>query len=310
MTALIHWVTGHPARAFLAAGLAALVSLFALPMAAWLPAGVVVLSLLAGGPVLASAAALGAATGLLWVFMPAFGTGPALVIAIAVLLPSWLAASALAMTRSLSFVFQAATIGAGLLVLAIHGLLGDPQGVLMPLITQLEPMLQRAAETLSQFGIERSPQEIGAATAHFAWATLAWMVLLHAMLAQFAGLWAFGQMREPGLFGREFRQLKLGRVVAWVAVGAFAMSLGAQLLYGKSWQPADDLVFVLAAAFLVQALAVVHGLRELQVIGFLPVIFAYLAVVLLPMALVGIGFADTWVRFRERFGHRQGGAAP
>ncbi|MBF8292486.1 MAG: hypothetical protein HW392_1313 [Steroidobacteraceae bacterium] len=310
MTALIHWVTGNPARAFLAAGLASLVSLFALPMAAWLPAGVVVLALLAGGAVPATAAALGAAAGLLWVFLPAFGAGPALIIALAVLLPSYLAASALAATRSLSLVFQAATIGAGLLVLAIHGLLGDPQGVLMPLVGALEPMLQRAAETLSQFGIERSPQEIGAVTVHFAWRTLAWIVLLHAMLAQFAGLWAFGKLREPGLFGREFRQLKLGRVVAWIAVAAFATSLGAQLAFGQSWQAADDLVFVLAAAYLMQALAVVHGLRELQVIGLLPLILAYIAAVLLPMALVGIGFADTWVRFRERFAGRPGGAAP
>ena len=310
MTGLIHWVTGHPARAFLAAGLAALVSLFALPMAAWLPAGVVVLGLLAGGPMLALAAALGAATGLMWVFLPAFGSGAALIIAIAVLLPSYLAATALVATRSLSFVFQAATIGAGLLVLAIHGLLGDPQGVLMPLIGALEPMLQRASDLFSQFGIESTPQEIGAATVHSAWRTLAWMVLLQAMLAQFAGLWAFGQLREPGLFGREFRQLKLGRAIAWIAVAAFAVSLGAQLALGQPWQAVDDLVFVLAAAFLMQALAVVHGLRELQVIGLAPVVLAYIAVVLLPMALVGIGFADTWVRFRERFGRRQGGATP
>jgi hypothetical protein len=308
MSALFHWVTGHPTRAFLAAGMAAFVAFAALPMAAWLPAGFVVLALLAGGPVLAGTAALGAALVLLAVFGPALGAGPALGIVIAVLLPSYLAASALVMTRSLSFVFQAVTVGAGLLVLAIHALLGDPQGVLMPLIAQLEPMLRQTAETLSRFGIESSPQEIGAATARVAWATLAWMVLLHAMLAQFAGLWAFGQIREPGLFGREFRQLKLGRLIAWIAIAAFGVSIGAQLALGRSWQPADDLVFVLAAAFLVQALAVIHGLRDLQVIGLLPVILAYLAVVLVPMALVGIGFADTWVRFRERFGHGPGGA--
>lgn len=310
MKALIQWVSGHPLRFFLAAGFAAFLALIALPMAAWLPAGVVALALLAGGTVPAAAAALGAAGGLLLVILPAFGTGPALMIVLAVLLPSYLAASVLAATRSLSFVFQAATIGAGLLVLAIHGLLGDPQGVLMPFIAALEPMLQQVAETLSQFGIDRSPQEIGAATAQFAWATLCWMVLLHAMLAQFAGLWAFGKLREPGLFAREFRKLKLGRAVAWIAVAAFAASLGAQLAFGRSWQPADDLVFVLAAAFLLQALAVVHGLRELQVIGVLPLILAYVAVVILPMALVGIGFADTWVRFRERFGRRPDGAAP
>jgi len=300
MTALLHWVTANPARVFLAGGIASLLALVALPMAAWLPAGIVSLALLANGRIAAAAAAAGAAMTMLWAFAPAFGPGPALIIAIAVLVPSWLAATALVSTRSLSFVFQALTVASCLLVLAIHGLLGDPVGVLMPLITELEPMLRRTAETLSQFGIQRSPEEIGAATARVAWATLGWMVLLHALLAQCAGLWAFGRMREPGLFGREFRQLKLGRFIAWTLVATFAASLIAQRTLGHGWQAVDDVVFVLAAAFLLQALAVVHGLRELQVFGILPVILAYVAVVLVPMALVGIGFADTWFRFRER----------
>ncbi|MGE0029942.1 MAG: hypothetical protein AB7T20_02335 [Steroidobacteraceae bacterium] len=300
MTALLHWVTANPARAFLAAGIASLLALVALPMAAWLPAGIVSLALLANGRIAAAAAAAGAAITMLWAFAPAFGPGPALIIVIAVLVPSWLAATALVSTRSLSFVFQSLTVASCLLVLAIHGLLGDPQGVLMPLITELEPMLRRTADTLSQFGIQRSPEEIGAATARVAWATLGWMVLLHALLAQCAGLWAFGRMREPGLFGREFRQLKLGRFIAWALAATFAASLIAHRTLGHGWQAVDDVVFVLAAAFLLQALAVVHGLRELQVFGILPVILAYVAVVLVPMALVGIGFADTWFRFRER----------
>ena len=88
MTALLQWTTANPFRAFLAAGFAALVSLIALPMAAWLPAGVVVLSLLAGGPPVAVAAGAGAAIALVWAFAPAFGPGPAFLIAIAALLPS------------------------------------------------------------------------------------------------------------------------------------------------------------------------------------------------------------------------------
>jgi hypothetical protein len=300
MTALLHWVTANPARTFLAAGVASLLALVALPMAAWLPAGLVVLALLANGRMAAAAAAAGAAITMLWAFAPAFGPGPALIIVIAVLVPSYLAATALISTRSLSFVFQALTVASCLLVLAIHGLLGDPQGVLMPLIAELEPMLRRTADTLSQFGIDRSPEEIGAATARVAWATLGWMVLLHALLAQCAGLWAFGRLREPGLFGREFRQLKLGRFIAWTLVATFAASLIAHRTLGHGWQAVDDVVFVLAAAFLLQALAVVHGLRELQVFGILPVILAYVALVLVPMALVGIGVADTWFRFRER----------
>lgn len=301
MTALLRWMTATPMRAFLAAALASLAALLALPMAAWLPAGFVVLALLTGGPALALAAAAGAAIALLWMLTPAFGLGPALAIAIAVLLPASFGGSALASTRSLNLVYQALTLGAGLLVLAIHALLGDPQGVLMPLFAQLEPVLQQVAATLSQWGIESTPAEIGAATARVAWATLGWMVLLHALMAQFAGLWGLARLREPGLFGREFRQLKLGRFIAWTLAGAFVLSLAAHRLVAGGWQAADDVVFVLAAAFLVQALAVVHGLRELQVIGQLPVVLAYVALVLAPLALVGIGFADTWFRFRERF---------
>jgi hypothetical protein len=306
MTAPLMWITANPFRAFLAAGLAAFVALFALPMAAWLPAGVVVLGLLAGGPKFAAAAGAGAAILLVWAFAPAFGPGPALLIATATLLPSALTALVLERSRSLGFAFQALTVAACLLVLAIHGLLGDPVRALAPVLAQLEPVLRRTADTLSQMGIDSSPAEIGAVTARAAWATLGWMVLLHAFVAQCAGLWGYGRLREPGLFGREFRQLRLGRFIAWTLVVAFLASLVAHRLAAPGWQAVDDVLFVLAAAFLVQALAVVHGLRELQVIGVVPVALAYVAVFLVPMALVGIGFADTWVRFRERFAPRQG----
>ena len=302
MTALLQWITGHPARAFLAAALASLVALLALPMAAWLPAGVVVLAILSGNRRQALVAAAGCALAFGWAFGPAFGVGAALAIAAAVLLPSWLGANALVATRSLSFVFQALTLGAVLLLLAIYALLGDPQGVMQPVIaSELEPMLRQTAQALSQFGIESSPQEIGEMTARIAWRSLAWMVLLQALLAQFAGLWAYGRLHQPGLFGREFRGLRLGRVIAWLLVAAFAVSLVAQRAFAPGWQAADDAVFLLAAAFLVQALAVVHGLRELQVIGTLPLVLAYLSILVLPSLLVAVGFADTWLKFRERF---------
>jgi hypothetical protein len=306
MTALLQWITANPVRAFLAAGLASFVALLALPMAAWLPAGIVVLGLLAAGLGVALAAAAGAGLALVWVFLPMFGAAPAIAIALVAIAPSLLCAVALERSRSLSFAFQTLTVACGLLVLAIHGLLGDPVRALAPVLTELEPMLQRTAGTLSQMGIDSSPEELGEATARVAWATLGWMVLLHAFLAQCAGLWGYGRLREPGLFGREFRQLRLGSIVAWALVAAFVASLAAQRMSGGGWPAIDDLRFVLAAAFLVQALAVVHGLRELQVIGAVPVVLAYVAVLMVPMALVGIGFADTWIRFRERFAPRQG----
>ncbi|HET8692433.1 MAG TPA: DUF2232 domain-containing protein [Steroidobacteraceae bacterium] len=305
MTALLKWMTANPVQAFLAAGLAALCAMLPVP-AAWLPGAVVAFCLLVGGLPAAAAAMGGATLACLWALAPAFGTLPALAVALALLLPALLAAVALEKSRSLSVAFQALTLGCCLLVLAINGLLGDPVRALAPVIEKLEPMLRQLADAFSRAGIDKTPEELGEQTASLAWATFGWMVLFNAFVAQCAALWGYGRLREPGLFGREFRALRLGAAVAWLLAALFVATLVSGATGGGGWQAADDLQFVLAAAFLVQALAVVHGLRELQVIGVVPLVLAYVAVVLVPMALVGIGFADTWVRFRERFAPRQG----
>ena len=83
-------------------------------------------------------------------------------------------------------------------------------------------MLRQTADMFSRMGIQSSPEQIGAATARMAWATLGWMVLLHAFVAQCAGLWGYSRLRQPGLFGHEFRSLRLGQVIAWTLVVMFA----------------------------------------------------------------------------------------
>lgn len=308
MKKLVEWLLARPVRGFLVATVVSLLSLVALPIVAWVPAAVMVLALLASGRAAAALAGLGAALPIAWGFSPVVGVVGGLAIAAAVLMPPYLAAALLDRSRSLSFVFQAVTLAACGLVLAVHLLLGDPTGVLMPLVDYVRPALEETARALAEMGVERTPEEIGAATARIAWATAAWMLLLHTMLASFGGLWAFGQVREAGLFGRQFRALKLGSFVAWTAVAALLLSLLTQWLTGQAWQPAEDVLFVLACAFLLQALAVVHGLRDAQAIGPALVALTYAAVALLPMAVVGLGFADTWVRLRERIKPRPGQA--
>jgi len=304
MKKFAEWFTARPSRAFLVAVAVSVCTLVALPLTAWLPAGVMVLALLAAGRATAGVAGLGAALPIAWGFSPVFGLGGGLALAAAVLVPAYLAGNLLDRSRSLSFVFQSVTLVACALVLLVHLLLGDPTGVLMPLVDHVRPALEETARTLSEMGVQRTPEEIGEATARVAWATAAWMVLLHTMLAMFLGLWAFGSLREPGLFGSQFRAMKLGRFVAWVAVAALGVSLMSQWLTGSAWQPAEDVLFVLACAFLLQALAVVHALRDAQVIGPALLVLTYVAVVLLPMAVVGLGFADSWVRLRERVPRR------
>lgn len=308
MTNAAEWLTVRPIRGFMAALALGVIALFALPLLAWAPAGLVVLGLLATGPAAAGMAALGAALPIAWGFSPVIGlTGGALV-AVAVVAPAYLAGSVLVSSRSLSAAFQAVTLSACVLVVAVRLVFGDPTGALMPLLDYVRPALEETARALSQMGVQRTPTEIGEATARVAWASGAWLLLLHSMLSLFAGLWLFSKAKEPGLFGRQFRELRLGSLVAWAAAGALVAGFVAQMTTGRAWQAADDLLFVLAGAFLLQALAVVHALRERKVIGTGVVVVAYVVVVLVPMLLVGVGFADTWVRFRDRFGARPGPA--
>jgi hypothetical protein len=306
MKRLAEWLTVRPARGFLGALLLALLSLVALPVLAWAPAAIVVLALLATGPAAAAIAALGAALPIVWGFSPAIGLAGGLVLAAALLVPAYLSGTVLVSTRSLSFAFQAATLAACGLVLLLRLVFGDPLGVLMPMLDTVRPALEETARVLARLGVERTPEEIGAASARVAWATGAWVLLLHTMVSLFAGLWAFGAMREPGLLGKQFGALRLGTLAAWVAAVALVASFVTQLVSGQAWQPAEDVLFVLAGAFLIQAFAVVHGLRGAGVIGSALVGVAYAALLVAPMALVGFGFADTWVRFRERFGAGRG----
>lgn len=306
MKKFAEWLTARPVRSLFAGTVLATLALFALPVLGWLPAGLVVLALLATGPSAGLLAAAGAALPIAWGFSPLMGIAGGLVVAAIVLVPAYAAGSLLVRSRSLSFVFQAVTLAACVLVLLVRLVLGDPSGVLVPLLDLFRPALEETARALAGMGVVRTPEEIGEATARVAWATGAWMLLLHTMTSLFAGMWAFAAAREPGLLGRQFRELRLGSLVAWGAAAALLASFGTQLASGRAWAPAEDVLFVLAGAFLLQALAVVHGLRTAQAVGPLVVALAYVAVLLLPMALVGLGFADTWVRFRERFGARPG----
>lgn len=302
MKKFAEWLTARPLRGVLAAATGAMLALIALPVAAWLPATVVVLMLLGVGQRAALLAGLGAALPIVWALSPVLGAAGAAIVAVAVLAPAYLAGTLLTASRSLNLAFQVVALAAAGLVVLAHGVLGDPASVLRPLLEAMQPVIEEAARALTAMGVASTAEEIGAATARVAWATAAWMLMLQTMLALFAALWMFGTAREPGLFGTQFRGLRLGGLVAWIAVAALAVNVVAQLAVGEAWQPAEDLLFVLAAAFLLQALAVVHGLRNAQVLGTGPLVLCYVAIVLLPMAMVGLGFADTWVRFRERYG--------
>jgi hypothetical protein len=293
------WVTGQPVRGFVAAALASLLSISLLPLAAWAPAAIMVLALLTLGPGAAAFAALGAMLPVAWAFGPVGGLALALGIPVVMLLPAYLAGSLLERTRSLSFTFQAVTIAVSVLLLVVHVALGNPTGALRPLLEDARPALEHTARMLGDLGVHKSATEIGEAAVSMAWRTIAWLVMLHTLVAAFAGLWLFSIVREPGLFGREFRRLRLGQVLAWAMVAALVVSMAASYL-GHSLPVAEDLAFLLSAAFMIQALSIVHALKFAQVFGTGAVVLAYLLAALMPLVLAGVGFADTWLKIRER----------
>lgn len=295
------WALRTPWNGMVAGALLSTPACLALPLLAWLPGGWVVLASLAGGPALGAWSMTGAALPMAWMFAPAMGWGGALLLAAMALLPALVAGVLLSRTRSLSFVFQAVTLSAAALVLLFRAALGDPVSVFAPLLEAMKPAFEEMAASMAGLGMGRSAEELATAVARMAWATLTWLLLLTTLSSLFLGLWRFAALREPGLFGREFASLRLGSLIGWLAVAVLLLNVAAQLAGGEAWAPAEDLLFVLSGAFLLQGLAIAHALRAAQVTGPLLLAVAYLSVIVFPMLLVGLGLADTWVRFRERF---------
>jgi len=284
-----------------AGALVSTLACLALPLLAWLPGGLVVLACLAGGPAMGAWSVSGAALPIAWMFAPAMGWAGSLLLAGMALLPALAAGVLLSRTRSLSFAFQGVTLAAGALVLLCRIALGDPVSVFAPLLETMQPAFEEMAASMAGLGLGRSAEELADAVARMAWATLAWLLLLTTLCSLFLGLWRFAALREQGLFGREFAGLRLGSLIGWLAVAALLVNVAAQLAGGEAWAPAEDLLFVLSGAFLLQGLAVAHALRSAQVTGPMLLAVAYISIVVFPMLLVGLGLADTWVRFRERF---------
>lgn len=301
MNRFAEWALRTPWNGMLAGALVSTLACLALPLLAWLPGGLVVLACLVGGPAMGAWSVSGAALPIAWMFAPAMGWGGALLLAAMALLPALAAGVLLSRSRSLAFAFQAVTMAAAALVLLFRVGLGDPVSVFAPLLEAMQPAFEDMAASMAGLGMGRSAEELATAVARMAWATLAWLLLLTTLSSLFLGLWRFAALREPGLFGREFASLRLGSLIGWLAVAALLVNVAAQLAGGEAWAPAEDLLFVLSGAFLLQGLAIAHALRAAQVTGPLLLAVAYLSIVVFPMLLVGLGLADTWVRFRERF---------
>jgi uncharacterized protein YybS (DUF2232 family) len=209
-------------------------------------------------------------------------------------LPVLLLALVLRETGSWASTFQLSAVVLALMVGLAHVLIPDLSAYWQSLLnTVLEPVLKQASpDEASQM------QELLVAASGLMTGVLAASMMSSAILALFfARAWQ-AQLYNPGGFGEEFRALRLGNWMAYVALGLFV----AAAFTRQNW--IQELAVVFLLPFFFQGVAVMHGLKRLLQWHVAALIIMYgLMVVALPqmMALLtAIGLIDSFADFRRR----------
>ncbi|MCW9088421.1 MAG: DUF2232 domain-containing protein [Gammaproteobacteria bacterium] len=225
------------------------------------------------------------------------------VFAVALWLPVWAMAVSLRRTGSPARSLVLATSYGLMAVLAFHLSMDEPVQWWFRLLQDgLQETLAQLAEAERQ-QLLRNLQVIAGLMTGVSAAVLS-ATLIGCLLL---GRWWQAVLFNPGGFGSEFRQLRLGR----------PLTLGAVLLIGlmslaESALLYQDMFVVLLVPFALQGLAVVHALVKLRQAqkGWLVALYVLLFVATGQMALVlaFVGTVDNWFDFRKFFGPKSGGA--
>lgn len=295
MIALARFIMAGPSQATLVTTVMALLA-FIIPPLGWLSAAAVAVVVLQLGPqrgiqliALASIASMVLAWLALGSPMPVFG------LILLLWLPVWLAAVVLRRSVSLNLSLQVIAGMGVLLVLILQ--LGFPQldaelgKEFSQMIDQL--MKQQADDTARQHLASTLDMVLQMTPA-----ILAAGMMLSTVIGLLLGRWWQAVLYNPGGFAREFNQLRLGRVLAAVTtvVLVLVISLQVKLLM--------LLLVVLLTIYLIQGLAVVHGIIDARHLNRAWLLGLYLGLFLLPqivaLPLAVSGLMDAWIDFRRR----------
>ena len=295
MIALARFIMAGPTQAAVVAAATALLA-FILPPIAWVSGGVVALVVLHLGPVRGIQLMAYAGVAALLLGWLALGT-PLLVVGVILLLwlPVWLASMILRSTFSLSVSLQAITGFSVALVLLLH--LGFPE---------LQTQLQHEFLSILKPVIEQQPDEVQRQNLQVAVESvlvllpgiLATGMMSGIMLSLLLGRWWQSALYNPGGLVNEFNSLRLGRSLNLISSAFLLMAL-----FSAS-ELATMIVLLLLSLYLLQGVAVVHGVFELRqiakgwLIGLYVMILFIPHLVVLPLAVFGL--SDAWVDFRQR----------
>jgi hypothetical protein len=213
-------------------------------------------------------------------------------------LPVYLVTLVLGYTRSFALSLLTAS-GLGILVvLLMHVFIPDTaswwQQMLRPFIDNLsqQPSWQLNAAQTEQVSIRLSGLMTGLVAAG---------VCLNAILGIIIGRAWQSQLYNPGAFGTEFKQLRLGKAPAVFTAVLMALAL---TTFGRYVPWLMDCLPVMLVVFGIQGLAIVHAIVTIKQKSKAWLITIYvLLVIMLPqmvMILASFGVIDQWFNLRAR----------
>lgn len=209
--------------------------------------------------------------------------------------PVWVVSAVLRATRSLEMALVTACALGIVVVVGLHVYIGDVTAWWTRLLTQvLMPVLNG-----SDLSEDRARRLIAGMASQMT-GSLAAGLVLGIMVSVFLARWWQALLYYPGGFRNEFHALRLGRGVAVLAALVAALTLVPA--HGLS-AVSRDVFTVVAAAYLLHGLALMHTLAGSSGAGVGWLAAGYAALIVLPpvrMLLAALGFADSWMNLRRR----------
>ncbi len=221
------------------------------------------------------------------------GFGSGLFAGLSSLIPMVVIASVLAMTRSWDKTLQLVLLlGCGGILL-FHLIYPDAASFWQPLLEKFRPALQQVYGVSDSKIEEYLSQATNWATGTFA-ATFSLFAILSLVIAR---NWQ-ARLYNPGGFGEEFRQIRIGKpaAIAFIVAMALAVLTGSQLPV--------ELIMVGITVFLFQGLSLAHGivkqlnLNSAWLLGLYALMFLLLIQMIVLLATFGL--IDNFADFRKQ----------
>jgi hypothetical protein len=197
-------------------------------------------------------------------------------------------------TGSLTLCFQSAVLGAAALLGAIFLSIDDP-------VDYLRDLMQTVAQAMEASGIPAAEDRLSKMPGLTNWGVYVTLGLVVLLGMLFLGRWWQTLLDAPGEFGREFRQLKLGKALGVLALVVVAAAIGSTL-FGRRFAAVDAWLWIAVAALVCLGLAAAHERHRAGLLGrgwlvamYVLLILPIRETMLLAIALLAAwGLADNW----------------